>query len=145
MTDGQVQFWVDVALGLAGAVFVFVYRLHVRQYESDQKAVADKIEAAEKKAAKELATMQTAIEARIADVARVNERVLDALQTYTRDQDRRNDEFWKEINRSKEKAHSLELSMARAYHTKDEIAQLLDDKLRPIRDMVQQVLAKENA
>lgn len=143
VSESSIHYIIEVLFGIIGTLAAIIYRNHLKQYEDDKKA-AERRSIDLGHAAKELAAMKELNIARQVDHERSDRELWEEIKESRTGSKRLNEEFWKQLNSVKERQTQLELVMNRTYHTKEEIADLLSDKLEPVLDALRELRTHMN-
>jgi hypothetical protein len=156
---GFLKWAIDFLIVIVISLIGIVYRAHLRDYDEHKKSVNQRFEDVGKEIddglrKEEFQRMQGTIHDSIdrlrSDMLRyrtedssalakaVNEIYEDVKES--REESRRlSKEIWRQIEDTREKMNNQQIALARSYHTKEEISQLLDSKLDPMLSILRTI------
>jgi len=156
----QVLVWgINLLLGIVLAIIAFQWRSHLADYNkhkehSEIKNNELKQELAKALQKEEFKTAQLSIHDSInllradinryrvedsAALGRVVAEIWDDVKDHREENRRLNKELWGQMEDTRDKMNNHQIALARSYHTKEEIADMLDDKLDPLLSILRNI------
>lgn len=144
------QFLVNIAIGIVGTLAMLVYRGHVSQYERERDAQMsqrhDDHEQYEKdrnadrqRHERDFEALKGLIEARAGEASKMNAELWQEIKESRSDRRRVEEEFIRQLNNTRERQAQLELLIAKSYHTKEDLARIMDEKLIPVVESLREL------
>lgn len=156
----QLLVWaVNILLTVVLGIIAFQWRMHLADYNKHKEHTEIKNNELKQELAKalqkeEFKTAQLSIHESInllradinryrvedsAALGRVVNEIWDDVKEHREENRRLNDEVWKNIEDTRDKMNNHQIALARSYHTKEEIADMLDDKLSPLLSILRNI------
>lgn len=161
LSDAKTLLWwaVNALFALVLVIIGFVWRSHVEDYGTHKKDTGSKFDAfkrdlEDRMRKDDFTRMQSSIHDSInglkaemtrfrledsAAVARTVAEIWEDVKEHREDSRELNKEIWTQIEDTRDKMNNQQVALARSYHTKDEIADMLDDKLGPLFSMLRNI------